>query len=325
MNEKRFAQTPMKTAFYTHPDFKLHFNGDGHPEKPERLKAVTDAVRAAGIWDELAHPQFESATERDLSRCHTQAHIERVKNASENGGGRLDGDTPIGPSSFAVASLASGAAIAATRAVLNGETQNAFVASRPPGHHAESGRDADSPWGFCLFDHVAVAARWAQDEGRIKRVAILDFDVHHGNGTQEIFYADDSVFFASLHQSPLFPGTGSRNETGVGKGAGATLNFPLPAGSDGEIYRRPWKLVGAAVRDFAPDLILLSAGYDAHAKDPLGSMQLQTADYADLVRETKSWADECCGGKLVAILEGGYNLDALGESVVATLNVLRGE
>ena len=315
----------MKTAFYTHSDFQIHFNGDGHPERPQRLKAITDAVCAAGMWDELAHPNFESATELDLYRCHTQAHIDRVKALSQSGGGRLDGDTRVGPESFDVAKLASGAAIAATAAVLNGEFANAFVASRPPGHHAESGRDKNSPWGFCLFDHVAVAARWAQDEGGVQRVAILDFDVHHGNGTQEIFYADDSVLFVSLHQSPLFPGTGSRDETGTGKGAGTTLNFPLPAGSDDEIYRRTWKLVGDKVRAFAPDLILLSAGYDAHAKDPLGSMQLEATDFADLVRETKSWADELCGGKLVAILEGGYKLSALGESVVATLNVLRGE
>ena len=313
----------MKTAFYTHLDFALHFNGDGHPERPQRLTAIADAVRAAGIWDELAHPDFAPATELDLSRCHTRAHIERVKAMAASGGGWLDGDTHVGPDSFDVAKLASGGAIAATRAVLNGEFRNAFVAARPPGHHAESGRDADSPWGFCLFDGVAVAARWAQDEGGVQRVAILDFDVHHGNGTQEIFYSDPSVLFVSLHQSPLFPGTGARGETGAGAGVGTTLNFPLPPGCDGEIYRRTWKLVGDAVRAFAPDLILLSAGYDAHIGDPLGSMQLQAADYADLVRAAKSWADELCDGKLVAILEGGYDLIALGESVVATLNVMR--
>ena len=219
----------MKTAFYTHPDFALHFNGDGHPEKPERLVAITGAVRAAGTWDELAHPQFESATERDLTRCHAQAHIERVKTLSENGGGRLDGDTTVGPESFAAAKLASGAAIAATADVLKGEYKNAFVAARPPGHHAESGRDPNSPWGFCLFDHIAVAARWAQQEGGIARVAILDFDVHHGNGTQQIFYDDPSVLFVSLHQSPLFPGSGAREATGAGRGPGHDAQFPAAA------------------------------------------------------------------------------------------------
>ena len=315
----------MKTAFYTHPNFALHFNGDGHPEKPERLKAITGAVRDAGIWDELAHSPFQPATELDLARCHTQAHIERVKQMAKNGGGKLDGDTSVGADSFDVAKLASGAAIAATRAVVRGEFDNAFVASRPPGHHAESGVNPDSPWGFCLFDHVAVAARWAQEQTEVSRVAILDFDVHHGNGTQQIFYADESVLFVSLHQWPLFPGTGAREETGAGKGKGTTLNFPLAAGSDGEVYRRVWNEVGDQVRAFAPDLILLSAGYDAHARDPLGSMGLQAEDFAALVAQAKSWANELCGGKLVAILEGGYNLSALGESVVATLNVLRAD
>ncbi len=315
----------MKTAFYTHPDFALHSNGAGHPERPERLEAITDALREAGLWDELAHPAFESASEDDLARCHTRMHIERVKALAHAGGGRLDGDTTVGPHSFEVAKLASGAAIAATRAVINGEFDNAFVAARPPGHHAESGSDPDSPWGFCLFDHIAVAARWAQSETAIERVAILDFDVHHGNGTQQIFYEDPSVLFVSLHQSPLFPGTGSRGETGSSHGDGTTINYPLPPGSDGEIYRQVWQLVGEQVRVFKPQLILLSAGYDAHAQDPLASMQLGAADYADLVADAKKWADELCDGKLVAILEGGYNLQALSESVVATIKVLRAD
>ena len=269
-------------------------------------------------------PKFAAASETDLARCHTLAHIERVKRLAQQGGGRLDADTTVGPASFEVAKLASGAAIAATRAVINGEFRNAFVASRPPGHHAESGRDAGSPWGFCLFDHVAVAARWAQAEAGIERVAILDFDVHHGNGTQQIFADDPSVLFVSLHQSPLFPGTGTRDERGVGAGLGTTLNFPLPPNSDGEIYRRVWNELGNALREFGPQLMLLSAGYDAHARDPLGAMKLQAADYAALVAQAQSWADELCQGRLVAILEGGYNQTALGESVVATLGALRG-
>ena len=315
----------MKTAFYTHPDFALHSNGAGHPERPERLEAIYSALREAGLWDELAHPTFESASEDDLTRCHTRGHIERIKALAAAGSGWLDADTTVGPRSFEVAKLASGAAIAATRAVLKGEFDNAFVAARPPGHHAESGADLDSPWGFCLFDHVAVAARWAQSEMGIERVAILDFDVHHGNGTQQIFFDDPSVLFVSLHQSPLFPGTGSRRETGNGAGEGATLNYPLPPGSDGEIYRQVWQEVGERVRAFQPQLILLSAGYDAHAQDPLASMQLQASDYADLIADAKKWADELCDGKLVAILEGGYNLAALGESVVATIQVLRAD
>ena len=315
----------MKTAFYTHPDFALHFNGDGHPERPQRLEAINAAVSAAGLWHELAHPPFAEATATDLARCHTRVHIGHIEQMAREGGGRLDADTLVGPDSFRVAKLASGAAIAATKSVLNGEFDNAFVAARPPGHHAESGRDAGSPWGFCLFDQIAVAARWAQSEAGIKRVAILDFDVHHGNGTQEIFYDDPSVLFVSLHQSPLFPGSGARGETGAGAGRGTTLNFPLAPGSSGEVYRRTWDLVGDAVRDFAPELILLSAGYDAHAADPLAAMELQAADYTALVTQAKSWATELCEGRLVAILEGGYDLDALAASVVATLQVLRAD
>ena len=312
----------MKTAFYSHPDFKMHSNGPGHPERPERLQAIEKALREAGLWDELAHPPFQSALETDLERCHTPAHIARVREMSERGGGQLDGDTMVGPRSFEIAKLASGAAIAATRAVANGEFDNAFVATRPPGHHAESGRRAGSPWGFCLFDHVAVAARYAQSELGLGRAAILDFDVHHGNGTQEIFYRDGSVLFVSLHESPLFPGTGERDETGAEGGLGATINYPLPAGCDGEIYRRVWALVGQAVREFEPDLILLSAGYDAHQKDPLGHMALTSADFAALVSQAKSWARELCNGRLVAVLEGGYNLGALGECVAETVRVL---
>ena len=312
----------MKTAFLSHPDFKLHNNGAGHPERPQRLEAIENALQTANLWDELNHLSFQNAQESDLERCHTPQHIERVKNLAQNGGGYLDGDTFVGKESFEIAKLACGAAMQAVESVWKGEAKNAFVASRPPGHHAESGRDFDSPWGFCLFNHVAVAACFAQNLGA-QKVAILDFDVHHGNGTQEIFTADDSVFFASLHQSPLFPGSGAASEIGIGRGEGFTLNFPLRAGSDGAIYRAAWEKVGDATRAFGPDLILISAGFDAHKRDPLGSMDLTTPDFAALVSSAKNWADELCGGKLVAVLEGGYDLTALGESVATTIEVLQ--
>ena len=315
----------MKTAFFSSPRFQDHLNGPSHPERPERLEAILGAVREVGLWDSLDHPSFEAASEGDLETCHTRAHVERVKDLAQSGGGALDGDTHVSPVSFDVASLSVGAAMEAVRVVMQGEARNAFVAVRPPGHHAESGRDPYSPWGFCLFNTIAIAARVAQRDYGAKRVAILDFDVHHGNGTQEIFYSDPSVLFVSLHQSPLFPGTGETNERGEGEGQGTTLNFPLPAGSTGAIYHRVWGQVGAKVRAFQPDLILLSAGYDAHADDPLGSMKLTADDYGALVFDAKSWADELCGGKLVAVLEGGYNLDALASSVVMTLGVLNGQ
>ncbi len=313
----------MKTAFLTHPLFLEHQTGAHHPETAARLRAIESHLRECGLWDELTHLPFEAASEADIARCHLESHIARVKNLAKNGGGALDGDTLVSPKSFEIALLASGAAIRAVEAVWKGEADNAFVAARPPGHHAESGRDPNSPWGFCLFNQIAVAARYAQEVLGAEKVAILDFDVHHGNGTQEIFIEDPSVFFASIHESPLFPGSGAHAEIGEGAGRGTTLNFPLPAGSDGALYRLAWAQVGMAVEKFAPDLILLSAGFDAHQSDPLAHMKLATEDFAALVADAKSWAQKGCGGKLVAVLEGGYDLPALSQSVAATLRVLR--
>lgn len=319
-----FTHPIMSTAFLYSPQFLEHRQRPHHPERPERLEAIVKAIKEVGLWERLDHRSFEAASELDLAACHTLAHIERVKEMAERGGGDLDGDTHVSPVSFEVARLAVGAAIEACRAVLAGEAKNAFVACRPCGHHAESGRDPYSPWGFCLFNNVAVAARVAQRDFGAKKIAILDFDVHHGNGTQEIFYADGSVLFISLHQSPLFPGTGETSERGIDEGEGTTLNYPLPRGSSGAIYHRVWGQVGNKVRQFAPDLIILSAGYDAHEDDPLAGMNLQADDFAALVWDAQSWANELCGGKLVAILEGGYNLDALAAGVVMTLGVLSG-
>jgi len=314
----------MSTAFFYSPRFLEHQQRPGHPERPERLEAIVAALKEVGLWERLDHREFEAASEADLETCHTRAHIKQVKTFSRQGGGDLDGDTHVSPASFEVARLAAGAAVEACRVVLSGEAKNAFVACRPCGHHAESGRDAGSPWGFCLFNNVAVAARVAQRDFGAKKIAILDFDVHHGNGTQEIFYPDGSVLFVSLHQSPLFPGTGQTSEKGAGAGERTTLNFPLPRGSSGAIYHRVWGQVGAKVREFGPDLIILSAGYDAHEADPLASMDLQADDFAALVWDAQSWANELCCGKLVAVLEGGYDLDALAASVVMTLGVLSG-
>lgn len=313
----------MKTGYFSSPQFLLHQNGADHPERPERLESLEKVLKITGTWEKLVHfGDFPEASEDDLALCHTRAHIERVKQLAQNGGGNLDGDTGVNEHSFRVAKLASGAAIDAVKRVVAGEIQNAFVANRPCGHHAESGRRAHSPWGFCLFNHAAIAARVAQRDLGIERVAILDFDVHHGNGTQEIFYDDPSVFFASLHQSPLFPGTGAAEERGAGAGVGTTLNFPLPASSNGVVYRAVWEKVGVAVREFRPDLITLSAGFDAHLGDPLAGMALQSEDFAWLSREAKNWAADLCGGKLVAVLEGGYKLSSLAESVAFTLETL---
>jgi acetoin utilization deacetylase AcuC-like enzyme len=315
----------MKTAYLSHPIFFQHETGANHPERSGRLTAIEKQLHASGVWDQLDHLTFGPATEADLATCHTKEHIERVKSIAKNGGGMLDSDTHISLLSFDVACMASGAAMRAVDAVMDGEADNAFVAARPPGHHAESGARPDSLWGFCLFNQAAIAARHAQRRWGLERIAILDFDVHHGNGTQEIFYEDGSVFFASLHESLLFPYQGAHEERGAGKGEGTTLNFPLPAESDGDLYCLAWNQVGQALENFQPQFIILCAGYDAHQDDPLAHMNLQTSDYTGLVTATKTWAEKLCSGKLVVILEGGYNLEALAEGVETTLQVLKAD
>ena len=313
----------MKTGFLTHPLFLQHDTGPHHPENAERLRAIDAHLRQTGMAENLEYIPFSPASEDDLAGCHTRNHIARVKSIARNGGGALDGDTLVSAASFDAAILASGAVLGAVDAVMSGAIDNAFVAARPCGHHAESGRNPHSPWGFCLFNHVAAGARYAQQKWGLERVAILDFDVHHGNGTQEIFYDDGSVFFASIHESPLFPGTGLSVETGTGDGKGATCNIPLPSGSDGARYRHAWAQIGREVEKFAPQLLILSAGYDAHRADPLAHMDLEVCDFEFLVGEAKNWAQSLCGGKIIAVLEGGYNLRALSQSVAATLAVLQ--
>lgn len=287
--------------------------------------AIDRHLHDTGRWDTLLHLDFEAATEADLEQCHTPGHIEHVRLIAERGGGELDGDTVICPDSYRVAKLAVGAAMRAVDAVLNGEAQNAFCAVRPPGHHAESGRSSDTPWGFCLFNSIAIAARHAQKQHGLKRIAILDFDVHHGNGTQEIFESDPGVLFVSLHEWGIFPYRGHDVDRGLGEGVGTTLNFPLPPNSDGAVYNLVWDRAGAAVREFKPEMILISAGFDAHIGDPLAHMALKSPDYALLTMTAKHWAADLCDGRLVMVLEGGYNLGALAESVDMVLRVLQAE
>lgn len=311
----------MSTAFFSHPDFLLHSNGVGHPERPERLQAIEKKLKEDGLWQKLQHPEFEAATEAELGYCHEPKLIEQIKTLAQNGGGQIDGDTRVTKDSFDVAKLAVGAAVGAVDGVLNGDFKNAFVAARPPGHHAES----DRAMGFCLFNSIAIAARHAQRVRGLERVAIVDWDVHHGNGTQEIFYADGSALFASVHQWPLFPGTGRSNERGQGAGEGTTLNFPLEAGHGDAEYSQVWDEVGKAVREFRPQLILVSTGFDAHKRDPLGSMEMSADAFATLMRSTLEWANELCEGRVVCVLEGGYDLEGLGDSVAAVVKVLLGE
>jgi acetoin utilization deacetylase AcuC-like enzyme len=300
-------------TLFTHPDMLDHQPGLGHPESPARLRAVLDALADAGLDRDR-----RAATEAsivDLERVHPSAHVARLLAASpESGFNQLDPDTILSPGSVRAARLAAGAVIDAVRAIAAGETDRAFAAIRPPGHHAEP----DRSMGFCLFSNVAVAARAAQSLG-MARVAVVDFDVHHGNGTQGAFEADESLFLASIHQSPLYPGTGMASETGVGN----IVNAPVAPHAAREQWRGAF--AGAlmpALDDFAPDLILISAGFDAHRRDPLAHQSLEAEDFAWATRAVLEVARRRCHGKVVSSLEGGYDLEGLGRSATAHVHAL---
>ena len=303
----------MSVALFTHPDMLAHRPGVGHPESPERLQAVLDALDSSNLG--LDRRAATEAAVADLERLHPAAHVARLLAAAPDSGFRqLDADTVLSPGSVRAARLAAGAVIDAVRAVALGETARAFAAVRPPGHHAEP----DQSMGFCLFSNVAVAARVAQAEG-MARVAVIDFDVHHGNGTQAAFESDDSLFLGSIHQSPLYPGTGAAAETGVGN----IVNVPVPPHAAREAWRGAFAGgLMPALEAFAPDLVLISAGFDAHRRDPLAHQSLEAEDFAWATRAVLEIARSCCGGKVVSSLEGGYDLEGLGRSAVAHVQAL---
>jgi acetoin utilization deacetylase AcuC-like enzyme len=303
----------MSATLFTHPDMLDHHPGVGHPERPERLKAVLDALDDAGLSGDR-RPATEAAI-ADLERLHPVAYVARLLTAAPASGlNQLDPDTVLSPGSVRAARLAAGAVIDAVRAVARGETARAFAAVRPPGHHAEP----DRAMGFCLFSNVAVAARVAQSEG-LARVAVIDFDVHHGNGTQAAFEADDSLFLGSIHQMPLYPGTGAAAETGVGN----IVNAPVPPHAAREAWRATFSGgLMPALESFRPDLILISAGFDAHRRDPLAHQSLEAEDFAWATRAVVEVARSCCAGKVVSSLEGGYDLEGLGRSAAAHVQAL---
>lgn len=304
----------MKTAIIHHPIYQKHDTGLGHPETPKRYEVVMDALKKdEKLWGDLLEIKPEKISQGIIQAAHTKEHFKRVESAFENGLDRLDMDTTISMQSFDASLFAAGGVCRAVDAVMSGDARNAFVAVRPPGHHAT----AETAMGFCLFNNVAVAARYAQNRYKeIERVAIIDWDVHHGNGTQGIFYDDPSVFFFSMHQYPWYPGTGARGETGFSRGLGYTKNVPVKAQTlPGEQKRMFNAAIGEINTNFKPDLIILSAGFDAHLTDPLGQLRLQDADFVQMTRTIKQWANETCGGRIVSALEGGYNLQTLGETV----------
>ena len=302
-----------KTGFVYHTDYLKHDTGVQNPERPERLQASIKALQASGFWDDLHQIEATPVTLDQMCYAHIQDHIDRIKQYCENGL-PLDYDTPTSPASYDVARLSTGGVLRAADAVMAETVRNAFALVRPPGHHATPTR----AMGFCLFNSVAIAARYLQREHGVGRIAIVDWDVHHGNGTQDIFYDDPSVFFFSAHQVPLYPGTGMADETGIGDAVGTTLNIPMPPGSEPSNYVETFqKILKPALLDFSPDFLIISAGFDAHRLDPLSAINMTADGFSSLTDILCEIAAETCGGRLISALEGGYDLKGLSESVVS--------
>lgn len=306
----------MSLLFVTHDRYLDHVAGPGHPERPARLSAIVTGIERAGLGDAITPIDAPTAPVEAVTQVHAEDVVALVERLAERGGGRIDADTAASAASFDAARLAAGAGLEAVARLKAGEAETAFCAVRPPGHHATS----DRSMGFCLFNNVAVTARALADEG--ERVAIIDYDAHHGNGTQDIFYADPDVLFVSFHQWPCYPGSGWLDETGEGAGAGTTVNIPLPPGATGDVYLQAWdRVVLPELEAFAPTWVLVSAGFDAHRDDPITDMGLTAGDYAALTRRVLAASP---AGRRVVFLEGGYDLEALAETSAAVLAALVG-
>ena len=309
-----------RTAILASPFSLRHDTGPGHPERAARIDAIERRLAASGLLAQVERADAPPAESAWLERVHEAGYANRIEAAIARGARVLDeGDTRVSADSYRAALAAAGGAVRAVEGVVAGTWSNAFVAVRPPGHHAERG----TAMGFCLFNNAAIAAAHARAALGIERVAILDWDVHHGNGTQHLFEGDPDVFYASLHQWPLYPGTGLARERGRGAGEGATLNCPQePGAGDREWLAAYEERVLPAIEAFDPGLVIVSAGFDAHARDPLAQTRLSTGAFATMTESVLELARRCCGGRVVSVLEGGYDLDALAESVEAHVGAL---
>lgn len=305
----------MSTLYLTHDICIAHDTGEGHPERPERLRAIKRVIDTDAFGD-LLREDAPMADVADIERAHSGDYIEMIRAAvPAEGLARVDGDTVLSPASWEAALRAVGAGIRGVDQVMTGKNQNAFCAIRPCGHHAE----AAVAMGFCVFNNIAIAALHARAKHGAERIAVVDFDVHHGNGTQAMFWDDKNLYFGSTHQMPLFPGTGALTETGVGN----ICNAPLRAGDGGDVFREAFEsAILPRLSAHRPDLILISAGFDAHERDPLGSLRLVEEDFAWATSKLIEIADKSCAGRVVSILEGGYDLDGLANSVGAHVQVL---
>jgi acetoin utilization deacetylase AcuC-like enzyme len=309
---------PIRTGWVCDAFYTLHDTGDC-PESALRIGVIEQALADSGLSPRLATIAPRDAVEDDIALVHARRYFQTVRNDVLFGAGQLStGDTFIGEYSLEVALRAVGGVLSAVDEVVAGRLDNAFCAVRPPGHHATP----TAGMGFCMFNNIAIAARYAQRHHRVGKVLIVDWDVHHGNGTQAAFYDDDSVLFFSVHQHPWYPGTGHRSETGTGRGLGNTINAPLPAGSGRTRIFGEFERAAPAIQRFRPELILISAGFDARVDDPLGRFTLADRDFADLTRLVKTWAAEFANGRIVSVLEGGYNRSTLGQAVMSHVREL---
>jgi acetoin utilization deacetylase AcuC-like enzyme len=306
----------MATLLITHPACLDHLTPAGHPERPERLRAIERALEDERFQN-LARIEAPAAALETIALCHPMDYVTGIRDATPKDGlARLDADTSMSPGSFEAALRAAGGATFAVDEVMAGRAKNAFVATRPPGHHTETAR----PMGFCLFNNAAIAARHAQKRHGIERAAVVDFDVHHGNGSQDIFWSDPTVMYGSTHQMPLYPGTGAVSERGEHN---TVVNAPLRPGDGGEAFRAAFEaVILPRLRDFQPELVVISAGFDAHMRDPLANLNLLEADFEWATRKLMEIADKTANGRVVSVLEGGYDLQGLANSAAAHVAAL---